>query len=94
MKHGSPATVRSHVGTAAPVRPGRAPLGGVLPSRVPVAFAGKKIAAALHARDSLKTARKYSGPAVITEYSATTIVTKGSRFWLDRWENMLIERSK
>jgi N-methylhydantoinase A len=81
-----------HGGTAAPVRPGRAELGRALSSTVAVVFAGKKLAAALHARDSLKIEKTYPGPAIITEYSATTLAPKGNRFRLDRWGNLLIEK--
>jgi N-methylhydantoinase A len=82
-----------HGGTAAPVRPGPAKLGRALASRVAVVFAGKKLAAALHSRDSLKIEKNYSGPAIITEYSATTFAPKGNRFRLDRWGNLLIEKN-
>jgi N-methylhydantoinase A len=61
-------------------------------SRTPVYFAGKKLAAAIHARDTLRSGKKYSGPAVVTEYSATTVVPPGKRFWLDKWGNLMIER--
>jgi len=93
------ARTTNYVGTAAQAcpersrrgRPGRAKLGSAAPDRVEVHFGGKKSATAIHARDSLKIGRKYSGPAITTEYSATTVVPKGKRFWLDRWENLLIE---
>jgi N-methylhydantoinase A len=84
-------TTASHIGTAAASRPGRAKLGGEAPNRAPVYFAGKKLAAAIHARDSLKVGQKYSGPAVITEYSATTAVPPGMRFWLEKSGNLTIE---
>jgi N-methylhydantoinase A len=80
------------VGTAAPSRPGRAKLGGAL-NRAPVLFAGKKLTAAIQSRDSLQPGIKYAGPAVITEYSATTVVPPGKRFWLDKWGNLLIQKS-
>ena len=82
----------NHVGTAAPGRPGRAKLGSGSQNRAPVYFAGKKLATAIHARETLKIGRKYTGPAVVTEYSATTIVPPGERFWLDKQGNLLIER--
>jgi N-methylhydantoinase A len=82
-----------HAATAAPGRPGRATLGSAPFSRVPVVFAGEKVAAALHARDSLKIEKIYSGPAIVTEYSATTVAPRDNRFWLDKWGNLLIERS-
>ena len=82
----------NRVGTAAPSRPGRAKLGGAL-NRAPVLFAGKKLTAAIQSRDSLQPGIKYAGPAVITEYSATTVVPPGKRFWLDKWGNLLIQKS-
>jgi N-methylhydantoinase A len=85
------ASTTSHVGTAAPSRPGRAKLGGAAPNRAPVYFAGRKLAAAIHARDSLKIRKKYSGPAVVTEYSATTAVPPSMRFWLEKSGNLIIE---
>jgi len=58
---------------------------------ISVFFAGKKIAAATYDRASLKPTRKYSGPAVVTEYSATTVVPPGTHFWLDYAGNLFIQ---
>ncbi len=82
---------RAHVGTGAPARPGRAKPGRVLPGNAPVFFTGKKFAAAIYSRDTLATGRKYSGPAVITEYSATTVVPPGMSFRSERSGNLMIE---
>jgi N-methylhydantoinase A len=54
-------------------------------------FEGKKIMAAIYDRDSLQPGKKYSGPAVVAEYSATTIVPPGTQFWLDRTGNLFIQ---
>ncbi|HZQ67085.1 MAG TPA: hydantoinase/oxoprolinase family protein [Terriglobales bacterium] len=54
----------------------------------PVYFEGKSTKAAIYDRSSLEPARKYRGPAVITEYSATTVVPKGMKFTLDRTGNL------
>jgi N-methylhydantoinase A len=81
------------VGAAAPSRPGRAELGSAAPNRAEVYFGGERSATAIQARDSLKIGKKYPGPAIITEYSATTVLPRGRRFWLDKWGNLLIERS-
>ena len=51
-----------------------------LHNHAPVFFSGKKLAAAILSRDLLPPGRKYSGPAVITEYSATTVVPPGMTF--------------
>ena len=65
--------------------------GRVDPERAAVFFGGKKIMATTYDRDSLQPEKKYSGAAVVTEYSATTVVTPGRRFWLDRAGNLLIQ---
>jgi N-methylhydantoinase A len=54
-------------------------------------FGGKKIMAKIYDRNSLQPGRKYSGAVVVTEYSATTFVPPGKRFWLDRAGNLLIQ---
>ena len=84
-------STKNHVGTAAPGRPGRAKLGSALPNRAPVYFAGKKLAAAIYDRDTMKIGKKSSGPAIVTEYSATTVVPQDRRFWLDKQGNLMIE---
>jgi N-methylhydantoinase A len=68
--------------------------GGFDPERTSVFFDGKKIRSAIYDRDSLRLGRKYSGPAVVTEYSATTLVPPGSQFWLDKIGNMIIQRRR
>jgi N-methylhydantoinase A len=55
-----------------------------------VVFDGKRLKTAILDRDSLTTRKLYSGPAVITEYSATTIVPPGTRFSRDRAGNLVI----
>ena len=44
-----------------------------------------------HTRDALPAGKKYSGPAVITEYSATTVVPPGVSFGRDLVGNLIIE---
>jgi N-methylhydantoinase A len=61
------------------------------PEILPVAFNGKNLRTTIYNRDALPTNRKFSGPAVITEYSATTVVPPGMRFWLDRAGNLVID---
>jgi N-methylhydantoinase A len=56
-----------------------------------VSFSGKRLQAAIHSRDSLVAGRKYSGPAVVTEYSATTVIPSGVGFEKDRAGNLMIE---
>jgi hypothetical protein len=35
--------------------------------------------------------RKLNGPAVITEYSATTVIPPDKKFWVDTAENLIIQ---
>jgi N-methylhydantoinase A len=79
-----------HVGTAAPGRPGRAKLDSLASPKAPVLFDGKKLKTAVYSRDALKLGKKYSGPAIITEYSATTVIPLKSRFHLDSAANLIV----
>ena len=87
-----------HVGTAAPVSlpraesrgPGRARLGLLSLPKTPVLFDGKKLSTAIYSRDTLQPGKIYPGPAIITEYSATTVIPPGGRFHLDREGNLII----
>ena len=56
----------------------------------PVVFGGKPRPTRIYERDRLAVGKKYSGPAVVTEYSATTVVPPGLSFRLDRAGNLLI----
>jgi N-methylhydantoinase A len=95
----SPRPIHAYEGTA--VLPSRAQLGsgdgkkfsvaGRMPRHTQVFFDGKKLATAIHTRDLLQTGRTHSGPAVISEYSATTIVPPRTRFRIDKAGNLLIE---
>ena len=59
--------------------------------KAPVIFDWKKVTAAVYAREGLPRGRKLRGPAIVTEYSATTVVPPGKRFWIDRARNLVIE---
>jgi len=59
--------------------------------RLPVIFSGKKFPTAIYRRDQLAIGKRHSGPAVITEYSATTVVPPGMRFWLDDAGSLLVK---
>jgi N-methylhydantoinase A len=80
----------AHVGTGTLARPGRAKLGSPSTPKAPVLFDGKKLATALHSRETLTPGKNYSGPAIVTEYSATTVVPPGKRFHLDLTWNLII----
>jgi N-methylhydantoinase A len=80
----------AHMGMGTPARSGRARLGGSSPPRSPVLFDGKKQATPIYSREELHPGRKYPGPAIITEYSATAVIAPGARFHLDRASNLII----
>jgi len=79
-----------HVGTAAPGRPGQAKLDSPATLEAPVLFDGKKLKTAVYSRDALKPGKKYSGPAIVTEYSATTVIPPKSCFHLDSAANLIV----
>ncbi len=56
-----------------------------------VTFASREVAAAILDRDSLTAGVRVRGPAVVTEYSATTVVPMAAAFYLDRAANLIIE---
>jgi len=81
---------KAHVGTAALGRPGRAKLGRLSMLKAPVLFESKKRETRIYSRDDLQPGKKYSGPAIITEYSATTVIPPGKSFHLDRAGNLIV----
>jgi N-methylhydantoinase A len=89
-QHATVAT-RDHVGTGAPARPGRAKPSKGYEDLSPVFFSGKKLSTAIISRDSIAAVKKHTGPAVVTEYSATTIVPPKMNFRKDRPGNLIIE---
>jgi N-methylhydantoinase A len=61
------------------------------PERVPTRLGSKKILTTVYDRDALRPGERRKGPAIVTEYSATTLVPVGRRFWLDPQGNLIIE---
>jgi N-methylhydantoinase A len=59
--------------------------------RSPVFFHAKPVPTPVFERESLIPGRSMSGPAVITEYSATTVIPPGKKFWVDGSENLVIK---
>jgi len=80
----------ANVGTGTLARPGRAKLGGISSPRSSVQFDGKKLPTKLYSRDDLQPGKKYPGPAIMTEYSATTVIPAGKHFHLDRAANLIV----
>ena len=81
-------TAQGRVGALA--RSGQAKLRRASTSRGVVQFDGKKLPATIYSRDELVWGRKYSGPAIITEYSATTVIPPSKRFHIDRAANLIV----
>jgi N-methylhydantoinase A len=59
--------------------------------RGPVIFQNRALATPVYERGELRPGKFMKGPAVITEYSATTVIPPGKIFWVDEGENLLIE---
>jgi N-methylhydantoinase A len=83
--------VTGHVVTGAYARQGRAMPGDEFLNRAPVFFSREKQTAEIISRDSLRASKKYSGPAVVIEYSATTVVLPKMTYWQERSGNLIIE---
>ncbi len=61
------------------------------PERTLVSFAGRRVMAAVYERDHLQIGKRYTGPAVVTEYSATTVIPPSMSFSLDAVANLIIQ---
>ena len=48
-------------------------------------------AAKLLDREALRPGNQFSGPALVTEYSTTTVVPAGFTCRVDEWFNLLLE---
>lgn len=54
-------------------------------------FSGKKSKTQILPREALQKGKRYRGPAIVTEYSATTVVPPGFPFYTDKAGNLIIE---
>jgi N-methylhydantoinase A len=61
------------------------------PQRARVFFDGRARTTAILAREALAPGRTVRGPAIVTEYSATTVIPVGFRFHIDRAANLVID---
>jgi N-methylhydantoinase A len=59
--------------------------------RAPVFFHDRAVTTQVFERGDLVPGRSMRGPAVITEYSATTVIPAGKKFWVDAAENLIIK---
>ena len=60
--------------------------------RAPAYFEGRRLPTDFFVREQLQPGNRIVGPAVIAEYSATTVVPPGWRARLDPYENLLLEQ--
>jgi N-methylhydantoinase A len=56
-----------------------------------VHFGGKRHRTQVIPRSTIKAGKSHRGPAIITEYSATTVVPPGLRYRKDKAGNLVIE---
>jgi N-methylhydantoinase A len=73
-------------------RAARKPSARVAPvEHAPVFFHDNSVTTPVFERRDLVSGRSLRGPAVITEYSATTVIPAGKKFWVDASENLIIK---
>jgi len=60
-------------------------------SSAQVWFSGSRHKTLIVPRESLKPGKANRGPAIVTEYSATTVVPPGHKFYADKMGNLMIE---
>jgi N-methylhydantoinase A len=65
--------------------------GRLQPSTARVYFGGKRHPTPILPRALVRRGKKYRGPAIITEYSATTVVPPGFIFQADKADSLLVE---
>jgi N-methylhydantoinase A len=59
-------------------------------SETRVVFGGGRVKTQIYAREELGTRKTFRGPAIVTEYSATTVVPPGKKFRIDDFGNLII----
>jgi N-methylhydantoinase A len=67
--------------------------GGAVTARRQVHFASKAHNTRIYARDKLQAGNRLRGPAIIAEYSATTVVPPGWFAEVDGFRNLILSRS-
>ncbi len=81
---------KSEVAQAAATTGNRASGQATPVARATVVFQGRGLMTPVYERGDLVAGHSLKGPAVITEYSATTVIPPGKKFRVDRAENLLI----
>ena len=56
-----------------------------------VIFGGRHLDTVFYDRDRLQPGDRFAGPAIVTEYSATTVVAPGWAANVDGYQNLVIE---
>ena len=56
-----------------------------------VYFAGRRVPTPVYRRDRLRAGNRFRGPAIVTEYSATTVVPPGWRARVDSYASLILE---
>ncbi len=56
-----------------------------------VLFGEKPVRTPVFEREELASGRRMKGPAIITEYSATTVIPPGKQYWVDDADNLIIQ---
>lgn len=59
--------------------------------RASIVFNSRRTRAVIYDRGQLSVRKKYSGPALVTEYSATTAIPPHLKFWVDSAANLIVE---
>ncbi|MCL6481458.1 MAG: hydantoinase/oxoprolinase family protein [Firmicutes bacterium] len=91
-------TVRLRVAgrTAKPELPRSRPVGhspkAALTGEQRIYHRGRMLSAAIYDRARLRAGHRFAGPALVTEYSATTFVPPGWQARVDGWENLRLTR--
>ena len=80
---------RSHA-TADAGRTARGKIGRTSAGEAVVFFDGHKVKATIYPREELSARKTFRGAAIVTEYSATTIVPPGKKFRIDDAGNLII----
>jgi N-methylhydantoinase A len=63
----------------------------LLPQKRKAWFSGRALLTAIYQREELPLARKMQGAAIVTEYSATTIIPPRARFFVDQAGDLIVE---
>ncbi len=59
-------------------------------SETRVVFDGERVKTKIYAREELGARKTFRGPAIVTEYSATTVVPSGKKFRIDDVGNLIL----